>query len=75
MAYRDSFSFGYSLTPWVKRLLIANIAVFVAVWVAGRLGLGLRDWLALMPDQVLVRPWTVITYMFVHANFWHILRP
>ena len=73
MAYRDSFSFGYSLTPWVKRLLIANIAVFVAVWVAGRLGLGLRDWLALMPDQVLVRPWTVITYMFVHANFWHIL--
>ncbi len=73
MAYRDSFSFGYPLTPWVKRLLIANIAVFVAVWIAARLGFAFESLLALNPDYVLVRPWTLVTYMFVHAGFLHIL--
>lgn len=74
MAYRDSFSFGYSLTPWVKRLLIANIVVFVGLWAVAKLGVpGPGDWLALRPDAVLYRPWTLITYMFVHAGFWHIL--
>ena len=29
MAYRGSFSFGSGLTPWVKNLLIANVAVFL----------------------------------------------
>ncbi len=73
MAYRDSFSFGYSLTPWVKRLLIANVAVFVAGWIAARLGFPFTELLALRPDYVLVRPWTLVTYMFVHAGFLHIL--
>jgi membrane associated rhomboid family serine protease len=74
MAYRDSFSFGFSLTPWVKRLLIANTVVFVALWLLARFGVvGLADLLALRPDMVLYRPWTVLTYMFVHAGFLHIL--
>src|SRR5512142_1590853 len=73
MAYRDSFSFGFSLTPWVKRLLIANVAVFVAGWLAARLGFPFTELLALRPDYVLVRPWTLVTYMFVHAGFLHIL--
>jgi len=73
MAYRDSLSFGYSLTPWVKRLLIANFAVFVGSWLAARLGYPFADYLALQPDLVLLRPWTIVTYMFVHDGFWHIL--
>src|SRR5512146_2594130 len=73
MAYRDSFSFGYALTPWVKRLLIANVVAFVGLWVLAKLGLPLGDLFALRPDLVLYRPWTLVTYMFVHANFWHIL--
>lgn len=73
MAYRDSFSFGYSLTPWVKRLLIANVAVFVALWILSLLGYPLGDVLALRPDMLLFRPWTLITYMFVHAGFLHVL--
>lgn len=73
MAYRDSFSFGYALTPWVKRLLIANLAVFLGLYVAELAGLGgVRELLTLVPAAVLWRPWTVVTYMFVHAGFWHI---
>jgi membrane associated rhomboid family serine protease len=30
------------------------------------------NYLALNPDYVMQRPWTLITYMFVHANFNHL---
>jgi membrane associated rhomboid family serine protease len=26
-----------------------------------------------LPGDLILRPWTVITYMFVHFNVWHIL--
>ena len=36
MAYRGSFSFGFGgLTPWVQRLIIANIGVFIAQAASG----------------------------------------
>jgi membrane associated rhomboid family serine protease len=58
------------MTPWVTRLLIANVAVFfltVAVPV-----LPVRP-LVLVPALIPYRPWTLITYMFLHAGLWHIL--
>ena len=71
MAYRDSYSgarsFGYGLTPWVKRILIANVVVYLAM-----LALPIAGWLAFVPADTLVRPWTLITYMFVHAGFFHV---
>lgn len=56
------------MTPWVARLLTANVVVFA-------LGMALPDlWLtlALRPRYVLIQPWTPITYMFVHAGPWHL---
>jgi membrane associated rhomboid family serine protease len=50
------------MTPWVTRLLIANVAVFfltVAVPV-----LPVRP-LVLVPALIPYRPWTLITYMFL----------
>lgn len=70
MAYRDSFgSFGYTLTPRVKQLLIANAAVFLVVWALPFL----RPWLWFVASDVLVKPWTLLTYMFVHAGLWHLV--
>ena len=57
------------MTPWVKRLLIANVGVFL-------LQLGypeLTRMLAFVPANVLATPWAPITYMFIHGGFWHIL--
>lgn len=54
----------YPLTPWVKRLLIANVAVHVVAKLSGSL---LYDYGAFVPSDVLIRPWTVVTYMFLHA--------
>jgi len=69
--YRDGgMIFGYQLTPWVKRLLIANTIVFVLTWVIGR-GFVL-DWFSFQPTKIFIRPWTPLTYMFLHGDFWHL---
>jgi membrane associated rhomboid family serine protease len=74
MAYASRrFGFHFSLTPVVKRLLIANAVVFLAVAITGRGGARFAlEWLAFQPDRVLTRPWGMITYMFVHADFMHL---
>jgi membrane associated rhomboid family serine protease len=57
------------MTPWVRRIIVANVVVFVLQYFVPALELSL----ALVPALVLARPWTIVTYMFVHASFWHIL--
>jgi membrane associated rhomboid family serine protease len=71
MAYRTpTFSFGYGLTPWVKRLIIANTVIW-AVTYLGQLP-QLSFIMAFIPGQVLLRPWTLLTYMFAHGGFMHL---
>jgi membrane associated rhomboid family serine protease len=53
----------YPLTPWVKRLLIANVVIHVLAKLTGLL---LYEYGAFVPALVLVRPWTPFTYMFLH---------
>ncbi len=66
--------FGYSLTPWVKRLLIANFAVFLAISVLGLVPFPWAvDTFGFSTPDLLRHPWSPVTYMFVHANqFGHI---
>lgn len=71
MAYRgrgSGFGFGFMLTPWVKRLLIANVVVFFITVSVPQLWRSL----ALTPSLLLTQPWTPFTYMFVHGGFGHI---
>ncbi|HET9948083.1 MAG TPA: rhomboid family intramembrane serine protease [Longimicrobiales bacterium] len=72
MAYASSpqFGFGFSLTPMVKRLLVANVVIFFVTVVLGRPLV--YDWLALQPGELVFRPWGPLTYMFVHADIWHL---
>ena len=56
------------MTPWVQRLLIANVVMFfVQQTVAGTTSL-----LEFYPALVFSRPWTIITYMFLHGSLSHI---
>jgi membrane associated rhomboid family serine protease len=59
----------YPLTPWVKRLLVANIVAFIVTMAIQPLYFSL----ALVPPLVFSRPWTVFTYMFLHAGLTHLL--
>lgn len=59
------FSF---LTPWVKRLIAANVVMFLA-----QQTLPMVDpLLTFVPARALLMPWTFVTYMFLHGGFWHI---
>ena len=56
------------MTPFVRILLFANIGVFflqtTMTWVTGAL--------IFVPRLILVRPWTIVTYMFLHAGVMHL---
>jgi membrane associated rhomboid family serine protease len=72
MAYAPGgFGLGYMLTPWVKRLLIANTVVFFLTLVIGQDLV--FEWFAFQPDEIILRPWGPITYMFLHGDLWHLL--
>jgi len=76
---RSTFRHGTSLT----RLIILNIAVFLAISVIGIIGFLLANpeisdytiRLFSVPSSFkyfILRPWTVITYMFTHKDLLHI---
>jgi membrane associated rhomboid family serine protease len=57
------------VTPWVQRLLIANVLVFFLQQTMPEV----TNALILVPALMLTRPWTLITYMFLHAGLMHLL--
>jgi membrane associated rhomboid family serine protease len=61
----------FPLTPWVRRLLTANVAVYV---LASAIATG--PWLVrtfgFTPAGAAERPWTFLTYMFAHASLLHL---
>ena len=62
---------GFQVTPWVKRLLMANAAVFLVVLAVG---VGpMAELFGFSPGRILTRPWGMLTYMFVHAGLFHLL--
>lgn len=59
------------MTPWVLRLLVANVAVFFLMSAAPDL-VPLQS-LAFNPRAAFVRPWTFVTYMFLHGGIGHLV--
>jgi membrane associated rhomboid family serine protease len=57
------------MTPWVKRLLLINGIAYLLTGV-----LQVLPWIffAFIPALIAIRPWTAVTYMFLHAGIWHL---
>jgi membrane associated rhomboid family serine protease len=80
---KDSYKWGSSLT----KLIYINLVVFLIITLAplpiwiftgsteAWHQLGWITWISVPsePAVLLMRPWTLLTYMFVHQNFLHIL--
>ncbi len=77
---KTSFKSGNSLI----KLIYINIAVFILMTLSAVFGFLLRN--PEIPDKtiellsvpsslsaLILRPWTVLTYMFVHKDIWHII--
>jgi rhomboid family protein len=62
---------SFSLTPWVRRLLVANLLVFV-LQVTVFTSRGFIGFWAFDPLHPWVQPWAALTYMFLHGGFLHI---
>ncbi len=57
------------MTLWVRRLFFANIGAFFLQLTMPQVT-GMFDF---VPAEILTRPWTVVTYMFLHGDIMHIL--
>ncbi|MSR06282.1 MAG: rhomboid family intramembrane serine protease [Gemmatimonadetes bacterium] len=65
------FRSPFSLTPWVRRILIANAVVYLLT-ITVFTGPWFFELFAFRPATADVQPWTFITYMFVHGGFLHL---
>ena len=64
--------FAAHLTPWVGRLLAANFGIWL-IMALGILPARLAgEWFGFSVATVLTRPWSPLTYMFVHGGFMHV---
>ena len=66
MVYKSYQSF--KLTPiWI--LIAVNFLLFIAIAIAPKLIL----LLGLQPAALLIKPWTIVTNLFIHSSLWHII--
>lgn len=73
--YRSGFGplMSFRMSPWVKRLILANAIMFVVLyWVQPVPFRTAVDYLGFNVSELYKEPWTIITYMFVHAGFLHV---
>src|SRR4051812_31832648 len=63
---------SYRITPWVGRIIIANAVVLLLLMTLFT-SQGLFEALQFSPRTALTRPWTFISYMFVHAGLLHLV--
>lgn len=84
MNWRDNLQYRYNMATVSEKLIAVNVSVFVVF-----LLLRLVSFLFQLPDifdtvtkwlvfpdsldELIYRPWTIITYAFMHAGFWHII--
>ena len=73
---------NYQQRSIVERIIILNVIIFIMTYLFNTLsflfnveGNFIMTWFSLKPDfeLLLYRPWTIITYGFLHAGFFHIL--
>jgi membrane associated rhomboid family serine protease len=57
------------MNTWTSRLILANVLMFVLTSVRPDIMMSLM----FVPAMILERPWTVVTYMFLHDGTFHIL--
>lgn len=57
------------MTPWVRRLVVANLVVFL---LQHTVFLNLPSAYGFAPLEAFARPWTFVTYLFVHVGVLHL---
>lgn len=76
-SFGESFKRGYMMMPPALRYIITvNVVVFILMTLAGQ---GASRWITLSfgfysdPLMTFSQPWRLVTYMFLHGSFFHLL--
>ncbi len=68
--------YQYARLSVAEKLIAINVLVFIVMWlVTALIGPKIENWFALPQDffDFLIQPWSIVTYSFLHAGFFHIL--
>lgn len=77
MGFSGKISSSFLRQSAVVQIVLVNAVVFVIVHIAALFGIGYAgEWLMLPQSwtEVMSTPWTLLTYMFAHFDFLHILE-
>ncbi len=75
MDFFKNLKYNFQRQGILTKIIVINVAVFLTVNVVGNLShLQLLQYVALPigGNEFLFRFWTLFTYMFTHADFWHL---
>ncbi len=85
MNWQDKLRYRYNLANIVEKLIVINIAMFILTFAVNTIAFlltgnqfstgFLTEWLSFPKDLLdfAIRPWSIITYAFMHAGIFHIL--
>ena len=59
----------------LTKLIYINVAAFVLVWFVSLFYSNFETWFSLPGSfkSLIYKPWTIVSYMFMHGGFWHLL--
>ena len=72
-----SLSYQFKTANIVVKLIVINVLVWIGFmlleWMLNS-GSILSHWFSLPTDlgRLIIQPWSLLTYAFLHAGFWHI---
>ena len=85
MNWQDKLRYRYNLANIVEKLIAINIAMFILTFAVNTIAFlltgnqfstgFLTEWLSFPKDLLdfAIRPWSIVTYAFMHAGIFHIL--
>ena len=80
MEFIDKARRWFMSSDLLVRFVAVNVGVLAVLGVAFLCGLGVgctvAEWTVMLPSdlhRLLLRPWTLLTYMFAHVSVWHLL--
>lgn len=75
----DDLKLQYRTGGITQQLIFWNVGIALVLFILGAFAHdffnAIIDWLSLSSEssEFVFKPWTFLTYAFVHANFWHLL--
>jgi len=82
MNWRDKLQYQYNMAGIAEKLIAINVVAFIVLFLFKTLAFLLNindnfllEWLVFPKElgEFIYKPWSILTYAFLHAGIWHIL--